>query len=304
MIHAQLTYTLLVNWNGHRHLAACLPSLMATNHPAMRIMVLDNGSTDDSVHWLQESYPGVEVVVLRRNQGFAAANNIGIRNALAAGADYIALLNNDTRVEADWLDALTDAAEQDPTIAICQARQRTWDGAREIRFRLIPEWMEAAQEQTPPGPPSPAAPTPFASGCAMLLRCSALREIGLFDERYFMYAEDVDLTLRAWIAGYQVMDVPSAVVYHRMTGSSSSARQRMFWGYRNQLTTLLKLYQAETLRSFAGPILQRWFGTRNRVALRGTLAALAMLPGTLARRRQIQRSRCAPDARFLALCRP
>lgn len=138
----------------------------------------------------------------------------------------------------------------------------------------------------------------------MLLRCSALREIGLFDERYFMYAEDVDLTLRAWIAGYQVMDVPSAVVYHRMTGSSSSARQRMFWGYRNQLTTLLKLYQAETLRSFAGPILQRWFGTRNRVALRGTLAALAMLPGTLARRRQIQRSRRAPDARFLALCRP
>jgi GT2 family glycosyltransferase len=215
------------------------------------------------------------------------------------------LLNNDTRVEPDWLDALVSAAEADSTAAICQARQRTWDGSHEIQFRFIPEWAEAQQELVPVSPPSgPAAPTPFASGGAMLLRCSALRQIGLFDERYFMYVEDVDLTLRAWIAGYRVLDVPEAIIYHRMTGSASGEDQRMHWGYRNQLTTLLKLYQSATLRAYVAPISRRWFRTRNRVALRGTLAALAMLPGTLARRRRVQQGRKTPDTAFLALCRP
>lgn len=138
----------------------------------------------------------------------------------------------------------------------------------------------------------------------MLIRCDALRHIGMFDERYFMYVEDVDLTLRAWIAGYRALAVPAAVVYHRITGSASGAQQRMFWGYRNQLTTLLKLYQPGTLAAFAGPISRRWLQTRNRFAQRGTLAALAMLPGTLARRRQVQRGRRAPDSRFLELCNP
>lgn len=295
---------IVVNWNGRRHLADGLPSLLATRYASFRITVLDNGSTDDSLAWLAANYPAVEVVALGRNLGFAAANNVGMRRALAAGAEYVALLNNDTRVEADWLAALVDVAEADPQVAISQARQHTWDGGQEILFRFIPQWAEAEQDHLPVAPPGPVAPTPFASGCAMLLRASALPHIGLFDERYFMYVEDVDLTLRAWIAGYRVLDVPAAVVYHRMTGSASASQQRMFWGYRNQLTTLLKLYQPGTLAAFAGPISRRWFLTRNRFALRGTLAALAMLPGTLARRRQVQRGRRAPDRAFLELCRP
>ena len=292
----------IANWNGRQHLADCLPSLLATPYPNFRIMVLDNGSTDDSLAWLRAAYPGVETVTLGRNLGFAAANNAGMRISLAAGADYAVLLNNDTRVDLDWLDALVSVSETDPSIAICQARQRTWEGSHEIRFRLIPEWAEAEQEHMPVTSPGPATPTPFASGCGMLLRCSALRQIGMFDERYFMYVEDVDLTLRAWIGGYQVMDVPEAIVYHRMTGSGSRSEQRMFWGYRNQLTTLIKLYGANTLRQYAHPISRRWIRTRNRIALRSTMAALAMLPGTLARRRMVQRNRKAPDAQFLELC--
>lgn len=297
-------HVVVVNWNGRRHLAECLPSLLATRYANFRVTLLDNGSDDDSLAWLAANYPAVEVVALGCNLGFAAANNVGLRRALAAGADYVALLNNDTRVEADWLAALVDAAEAEPQVAICQARQRTWDGDQEIRFRFIPQWAEAEQEHLPVALPGPAAPTPFASGCAMLLRTSALPRIGLFDERYFMYVEDVDLTLRAWIAGYRALDVPAAVVYHRMTGSASGAQQRMFWGYRNQLTTLLKIYQPGTLAAFAGPISRRWFLTRNRFALRGTLAALGMLPGTLTQRRCVQQTRRQPDDVFLQLCMP
>ena len=294
-------HILVVNWNGRQHLEAGLPSLLDTAYLGCQVVVLDNGSTDGSQAWLQTNYPQVSLVQLGRNLGFAAANNVGMELALSAGASYVALLNNDTRVESNWLAALVDAAESDPSVAICQARQRTWDGQHEVHFRFIPEWCEAEAQQRPVAPAGAPVPTPFASGCAMLIRCEALRRIGLFDPRYFMYVEDVDLTLRAWIAGYRVLDVSQAIVYHRMTGSDSHAQRRMFWGYRNQLTTLFKLYQPETLRRFADPISQRWFLTRNRFALRGTLAALAMLPGTLARRRQVQQARRAPDSVFVEL---
>lgn len=293
---------LVLNWNGRQHLEACLPSLLGTGHRNLSVVVLDNGSTDGSREWVRRTVPQVELRELGRNLGFAAGNNIGMREALDRGADYVALLNNDTRVDPEWLGALVEAAESAPDIAVCQARQRTWDGGQEIRFRFIPEWCEAQPELVPVVPPGPPAATAFAGGCAMLIRCDALRRIGLFDERYFMYVEDADLSLRAWIAGYRVLDVPGSIVYHRMSGSDSAHAQHMFWGYRNQLTTLLKLYQPQTLRRFAGPIWARWFGTRNRIALRGTLAAVAMLPGTLSRRHRVQHARRQADDVFLQLC--
>ena len=298
-----LVQILIVNWNGLQHLQTGLPSWLATCYPHFEIVLLDNGSTDGSMEWVKGHYPQVQTIALDSNRGFAFANNVGLRRAIAAGVKYAVLLNNDTRVEPDWLEKLVEVAERDSRIAICQARQRTWEGDQEMVFRFIPEWAEAEHDLLPITPPRDPFPTAFASGCAMLLRCAALERIGLFDERYFMYVEDVDLSLRAWISGYQVMDVPAAVVYHRMGGSVSHARQRMFWGYRNQLTTLFKLYEPGTLHAFAAPIRRRWFWTRNRHALRGTLAALAMLPGTLARRRAVQRQRRESDRVFLELCK-
>lgn len=297
-----ITNVVIVNWNGLAHLRACLPSVVPTVRQPSNIIVVDNGSTDGSCRYIRTEFPELTLIPLSKNLGFCGANNVGIAYALRQGADAVALLNNDTRVEPDWLEALMEVAESAPDIAICQARQRTWDGQREIRFRFVPEWCEAQPEEVPVLPPGPPAQIPFAGGCAMLIRCDALQRIGLFDERYFMYVEDVDLSLRAWIGGYQVLDVPSAIVYHQMMGSNSSAKQRMLWGYRNQLTTLLKLYQPETLRRFAGPIYQRWVCTRNRAALYGTLAALAMLPGTLSRRHRVQQARQQADNIFLQLC--
>ena len=296
-----LVYVLLVNWNGLPHLQACLPALAQTTYHPYQVVIVDNGSTDDSQTWVQANFPQIHWLALGRNLGFAQANNLGIRRATAASAAYLALLNNDTRVEPDWLTALVTAAQENPRAAICQARQRTWDGQQEIRFRFLPAWAEAEACYTLIAPPGPPQPTPFASGCAMLLRAAALPAIGLFDPRYFMYVEDVDLSLRAWIAGYEVLDVPAAVVHHRFAGSAAPAPQRMHWGYRNQLTTLLKLYQPATLRHFWPVISSRWFRTRNRFALRATLACLVWLPGTLMRRRFIQRRRAVPDAHFLAL---
>jgi len=290
---------LVLNWNGRHHLEACLPSLLRTTYSAVQLTVVDNGSTDGSLAWLASEYPTVEALPLARNLGFAAGNNRGLEHAARSGARYAVLLNNDTRVEPDWLDALVEAAESHPLAALCASQQRNWGGTRELHFRYVPAWAEAELVQTSVGPTGAPARTVFASGCALLVRLSALQDLGAFDERYYCYVEDVDLSLRACIQGYEVLTVPASIVYHRFTGSDSPSPQRMYWGYRNQLTTLLKLYEHETWEAYWPQIRTRWFATRNRVALRGTAASLAWLPGTLARRAQIQRVRRRHDAEFL-----
>lgn len=297
-----LVYVLVLNWNGCHHLEACLPSLVETQYGNWCPVVVDNGSTDGSQTWVRENYPQVRLMDLGRNLGFTGANNAGMRMAITQGADYVVLLNNDTRVDPDWLWALVAAAEENQQIAICQAQQRTWDGRHEIRFEFIPEWTEGRGVKVPLQEPGPVEPRPYACGGEMFLRCDALQRIGLFDERYFIYNEDVDLSLRAWIFGYHVMLVPASVVYHQTHGTMSGSARRSFLGYRNGLTTTLKLYQRQTLRTFQHAIVARWLWTRNRIALRSTLANLARLPETLAERATIQRQRVMPDEVFLALC--
>lgn len=295
---APCVYVLIANWNGRHHLEVCLPSLLATDYPQMQVMVVDNGSADGSQDWVRQHFPDVKLIELEENRGFVGANNRGMMRALDAGADYVTLLNNDTRVEPAWLQALVETAEADQAVAICQGRQRTWDGENDVRFRFIPEWAEAEAVKTAvKNEPGEAKPVAFASGAVMFLRCEALRKLGLLDSRYFAYVEDVDLSLRAWIAGYKVLDVPHAIIYHRMFGTNM--KERMYLGYRNQLTTILKLYESRTLRQFAPQIYRRWL--RNRYAWPATLDSLKMLPGTLVRRSRIQKERRVPDSRFLRL---
>lgn len=297
--HVPLVYVVILNWNGQQHLDRCIPTVLQSYYPNFRILVVDNGSTDNSIRMVQQQFPQVELLVNNANLGFAAGNNRGIRRALSKGADFVMLLNNDTRVQPDWLDVLIDVAERKSEAALFQARQRTWDGTSELRFRFIPPWAEAWAELHPISNSKEVSPTPFASGCAMLLRAGTLEDIGLFDKRYFMYVEDVDISLRAWIAGYQVLDVPAAVVYHRVSASAMSSRQRMYWGYRNQLTTILKLYEVETLSRYSKTMSRRWL--QNRWAWRSTADALRMLPSTLSLRRPIQGSRRLRDHEFLDL---
>lgn len=304
MITQPLVNILIVNWNGHHHLEAGIPSLLNTNYPNYKIIILDNGSIDGSQKWIQSNYPQIKLVQLDRNYGFAVANNIGINLSLSNDVDYIALLNNDTRVEPDWLTALMGAIKQDTKIALCQARQYTWDGSQKILFSFVPEWADSIFSFHPIDLSETTTLTPFVSGCAMVIRSAALKEIGCFDERYFMYVEDVDLTLRAWTAGWKCIDVPSAIVYHRFSGSSPSATWQSYLGYRNQLATILKIYQPSTLKQFIKPILRRWFLTTNKIIVRAVWANLKMLPSTLKQRKKVQSLRKQNDQSFLELVKP
>ena len=297
---------IIVNWNGWHHLQTCLPAVIASSYPNYDIIVVDNGSTDCSLEKINEQFPQVTTLALGENLGFTGANNQAMLAALGNGAVYIALLNNDTAIEPIYLESLVTHAESDPTIGICSAQQICWDGERTLQQRFVPEWAEIESEWIDLSPTISPAPScvPVASGAAMLIRSSALISTGLFDNRYFMYVEDVDLSLRMWLAGYKVVHAPVARVRHRIGGSNLQNPTRINLGYRNQLTTIFKLYEPSTLMRYRRAILKRWFLTPNLYALRATLASLQQLPTTLALRQQLVQRRKQPDNVFLSLIKP
>ena len=284
----------IVNWNGLKFLEDCFNSLKASSYSNADVLFIDNHSSDDSIVFASQHPLKPQVLQLPRNEGFASGCNNGIRACLGKGAKYIALLNNDTRVDADWLDALVAVADSDPKIGACGSKQLSWDGQQEVQLKYIPQWADSEMTLANSNVTTENSEKLFVSGFSMLLRTSAVTEVGAFDDRYFAGNEDLDLCLRLWIAGYSVVQVPGSRVYHRL-GGSSNTKLRMRWGYRNQLYTIFKNYQVPTIRRYIPQILKRWIFTRNRFALLASLKALLNTPSTLAMRRKIQTGRIFSD---------
>jgi GT2 family glycosyltransferase len=214
--------TVLLNWNSWRDTVACLRSLESLDC-AQTPLVIDNGSTNDSVDRIRESCPGVEIVALGANLGFGAGCNAGIRRALAMGAEFIWLLNNDTVVEPGSLGALVGRMKSDSGIGaagsvICEMdapeRVQVWGGAR---IRML---LGETQRNTKP---VPAAELHCISGASCLLRAEAVYSAGLFDEGFFMYWEDADLGFRLRRAGWKLAVAEDSRILHK--GCASLGRR-------------------------------------------------------------------------------
>ncbi len=211
---------IIVNWNGKADTLECLSSLRLDTYPNKQIIVVDNGSADDSVSVIRASYSDVIVLETGANLGFTGGNNVGIRHALEQGIDYLFLLNNDTTVEPDALTALVDAAEADHRYGLLTPVIHYFDTPAEVWFagsqmdltrgtayhdnRRVPARTEAPHE------------IPWASGCAMLIRAEIMKKLGGFDDRYFLNWEDVDLSLRVRSSGSRIGLVPNARIYHKV----------------------------------------------------------------------------------------
>ncbi len=224
-----LVAIILLTWNHWEVTAACLNSLGRLTYPRYRLLVVDNGSTDATLPSLRSQFPHIVCIENGANLGFAAGCNIGIRHALAGEADYIFLLNNDTLVEPDLLDALVAAAQQLPDAGILAPQMRYADKPEQLWFtasRRHP-WTLEARDFGPLGPRRHVqADTPqavdYIFGTAMLIPAAALRRVGLFDEAFFMYYEDMDLCLRMQAAGYRLYYVPTARLYHQVAASTAT----------------------------------------------------------------------------------
>jgi len=220
------TSLIIVNWNGRDLLEDCLPSLENQTITAEEIIVVDNGSNDDSVEFLKISFPSVKVVTLDKNYGFAKANNIGIR--LASGS-RIALLNNDTVVDSQWLEELNHALDNHPEVGFCASKMLMYRDPNIIDSAGDMLGIAKAYKRGHGRPNGTEFNEPGyvfgACAGAAIYRSEMLNDIGLFDETFVTNLEDVDLSFRAQLVGYKCMYVPSAVVYHKV----GETKRRIGW---------------------------------------------------------------------------
>ena len=296
---------IIPNWNGAAHLPTCLDALRRQTYPDHEVIVVDNASTDASRALLAERYPEVRVVALPSNQGFAGAVNAGI---LAARGDLVALLNNDTEADPNWLAEAVRALDAHPAAGFAASKLRLFDRRDVLHsagdtFSRRGEANSRGVWETDRGQYDQEGPVFSACGGAVVYRRSMLDEVGLLDEDFFFNLEDVDLAWRAQLAGYGCVFVPTSVVYHKLSATGGGVTAAYYTG-RNSLWLLVKDYPAEFWRRdwrrilaaqlrVTWQALRAWRGAAARARLRGQLAGLLGLPRVWRKRRQVQASRRA-----------
>ncbi|MEI6498875.1 MAG: glycosyltransferase family 2 protein [bacterium] len=293
---------IIPNWNGQKFLQVCLDSIREQSYKNFEIIIIDNGSIDDSIAFLEKNYPEVRLIKLPRNIGFSPAVNLGI---VAAKNELIFLLNNDTELDREFLAEMSRAVDKyqdagmyaskmlsftDRSIIDTCGDRMTWSG-RSYKFG---EGEKDGENY------SKSYYTFGACGGAVVYRKSMLGQIGLFDEDFFAYLEDVDIDFRAQLAGFKCVFVPDAKVFH--IGSATSNRisgfafrlmiknhyHLIFKNYPTSkiITNLHKILYSD-LRFFAAAIRYHMVGAY----LTGAYQAISEFPKMIAKRREIQKSK-------------
>lgn len=220
---------IILNWNGAADTIQCVKQVRSLSDGAPACLVVDNGSTDDSVARIRSAHPHVPVLENGKNLGFAGGCNAGIRVAMDAGAEFVWLLNNDTVPTPGALSALVEVAENDASVGAVGSvlrymsepeRVQTWGGGWHW------PWLGAGINWKRP---VPTALVTYLVGASLLLRTQSLADVGLLDDRFFMYREDVDLCVRLRRRGWSVEVASDSTVHHAVGGSSGSAVQRDTW---------------------------------------------------------------------------
>jgi GT2 family glycosyltransferase len=221
-------YAIIVNWNLPDDTSACVESVLVSGVPAGQVIVVDNGSTDDSVQIIKTRFgSAVTLVASQTNLGFAGGNNIGIQRALAGGAAWVLLLNNDTVVDANSLVELERAADSDDRLGIVAPMILYYSDPERIWYlgdRLLPGLplsVSIARGVRDRGQFPALLLMDFVSGCGMLVKREVFEKVGDLDTRFFMYGEDADFCWRTRSAGFRLACAPRARMWHKVSLSAS-----------------------------------------------------------------------------------
>jgi hypothetical protein len=281
----------VLNWNGLEDTRALLPTLARCRMPEgwrSRVLVVDNGSSDGSVAALRAEFPDVEVLALGENRRFAGGNNEGIRKALGEGADAIMLLNNDTEADPGLCERLLLALEQDPAAGAAAPLIYYRAPSRVIWYaggRLSPALGFASHRglrRKDDGRFRSVEPTGYLTGCCLLARREAWERVGLLDERYFIYAEDADWCLRARAAGYRLVFVPTARLWHKVSASSGpQSPWKTYQRLRANLTMFARHARGIGRLTWLPAFLAQQLVLAVWLALRGQGGAAAAVPRAL-----------------------
>lgn len=237
-----LVSIIIVNWNGKDHLTKCLRSLKGIDYKKTETIIVDNGSTDGSIEYIKHEYPGIICIRNADNSGFSKANNQGIKKAKG---EYILLLNNDTKVRRNFLSILVKKISLYPLIGAVQPKILHWEKPGKLDsigsfltntgflFHLGFEELDSKKLNK-------EIKLFSGKGSCLLFKRKILEITGNFNEDFFAYFEETDLCWRVWLAGYHLIYVPQAVIYHKTWGTTKKLPQDFitFHSFRNRISSL------------------------------------------------------------------
>ena len=240
----------ILNWNGQKYLQKFLPSVLASGYSNFEVVVADNGSTDNSVFFLEKHYPQIKIILFKENYGFAKGYNKALKKV---NTDYYVILNSDVEVQPGWLDPIIELLESDKQIAACQPKLLSYNnkslfdyaggaggwldsfGYPFARGRIFDVCEEDNGQYNKP------EQVFWVSGAAMVIRSSVFQEMKGFDEYFFAHQEEIDLCWRIQLAGYKFFVCPISVVYH--VGGGTLPRGNTLKTYLNFRNNLIMLYK-------------------------------------------------------------
>lgn len=236
-------FALILNWNGAEDTVEAVRSVQKSLYAPLSIMVIDNGSDTESREAIRAGCPDVEMVETGDNLGYAGGNNFGMRIALERGADYCLILNNDLTVAPDMIELLVSAATEagpgvlGPRVYRYDEPESLFYTGWEIDWKRWLFHRTAVEESA-----EALLDVDYVQGCAVFLSAEILQSVGMFDERYHLYCEDADLSVRAGRAGFRVAEVMGARAWHKGYGSSGRCSPlKIYYSLRNRLLFISKL---------------------------------------------------------------
>lgn len=240
----------ILNWNGKKFLQQFLPSVLSPTYSNYELVVADNGSSDDSVAFMEQAYPSVRLIRFDHNLGFAKGYNMAL---VQVEADYYVLLNSDVEVQAGWLEPMVNLLQSDPSIAACQPKLLSYHNKHLFEYSgAAGGWMDrygypfakgrifdVCEEDH--GQYDQQEEVFWASGAALFIRARVFHEVNGFDEYFFAHQEEIDLCWRIQLAGYKIFSCPASIVYHVGGGTLPKGNsQKTYLNFRNNRIMLSK----------------------------------------------------------------